>query len=86
MIHIPKRVLVGRRSGKRVIHWPVVFSLGLMIGTVSGASGAGTWFLLTKEFSLFAVVLPVFLFFGWFFGTAIRKGFSVPIAQLPSLD
>lgn len=85
-MQLPKRILVGRRNGKRVINWRVVFLLGLIVGVVSGASGAGTWFLLTKEFSLFAVVLPVFLFVGWFSGTAIQKGFSVPIAQLPSLD
>ena len=85
-MQIPKRVLVGTRNGKRVINWPVVFLLGLIVGVVSGASGAGTWFLLTKEFSLFAVVLPVVLFVSWFSGTAIRRGFSVPIEQLPSLD
>jgi hypothetical protein len=85
-MQIPKRVLVGRRNGKRVINWPVVFLLGLIVGVVSGASGAGTWFLLTNEFSLFAVVLPVLLFVGWFWGSAIRKGFSVPIGRLPSLD
>ena len=85
-MHIPKRVLAGTRNGKRVINWPVVFLLGLIVGVVSGASGAGTWFLLTKEFSLFAVVLPVFLFVGWFSRTAIRRGFALPIEQLPSLD
>ena len=85
-MQIPKRVLVGTRNGKRVINWRVVFLLGLIVGIVSGASGAGTWFLLTKEFSFFAVVLPVFLSVGWFSGTAIRRGFLVPIEQLPSLD
>ena len=85
-MQIPKRVLVGTRRGKRVINWPVVLWLGLITGIVSGASGAGTWFLLTKGFSLFAVFFPVFLLVGWFWGTAIRNGFSVPIEQLPSLD
>ena len=85
-MQIPKRVLVGTRNGKRVINWPVVFLLGLIVGVVSGTSGAGTWFLLTKEFSLSAVVFPVVLFVGGFSGTAIRRGFSVPIEQLPSLD
>src|SRR5205809_7934503 len=76
IMQIPKRVLVGTRRGKRVINWPVVFLLGLIVGVVSGASGAGTWFLLTKEFSLFAVVFPVFLAVGWLWGTAIRSGLS----------
>ena len=85
-MQIPKRVLVGSRNGKRVINWPVVLLLGLIVGVVSGASGAGTWFLLTKEFSLFAVAFPVLLLVGWFLCDAIRHGFSVPIEQLPSLD
>jgi hypothetical protein len=85
-MQIPKRIVVGRRGGKRVINWPVALWLGLITGVVSGAAGAGTWFLLTKEFSLFAVALPVFLMVGWFWGTAIRSGFSMPIEQLPSLD
>jgi hypothetical protein len=85
-MQIPKRVLVGRRNGKRVINWPVVFLLGIIVGVVTDASGAGTWFLLTKKFSLFAIALPVFLFVGLFWGTAIRRRFSVPIEQLPSLD
>ena len=85
-MQIPKRVLVGTRRGRRVVNWPVVLLLGVIVGVVSGASGAVTWFLLTREFSLFAVVFPVFLAVGWFWGTAIRKGFSVPIEQLPDLD
>jgi len=85
-MQIPKRVLVGTRNGKRVIKWRVVFVLALVVGVVSGASGAGTWFLLTKEFSPFAVFLPTFLFVGLFCGGAIRRGLSVPIEQLPSLD
>jgi len=85
-MQIPKRILVGTRNGKRVLNWPVVLLLGMIVGVVTGASGAGTWFLLTKEFSLSALVLPVFLFLGLFWGTAIRRGFSVPIEQLPSSD
>lgn len=85
-MQIPKRVLVGKRDGKRVINWPVILMLGLVVGFVSGGTGAATWYFLTNEFSLFVVVLPVFLAIGWFSGTAIRSGFSVPIEQLPSLD
>jgi len=80
IMQIPKRILVGTRNGKRVLNWPVVLLLGMIVGVVTG------WFLLTKEFSLSALVLPVFLFLGLFWGTAIRRGFSVPIEQLPSSD
>lgn len=73
-------------NGKRVINLPVVLLVGMIVGVVTGASGAGTWFLLTKEFSLSALVLPVFLFLGLFWGIAIRRGISVPIEELPSLD
>lgn len=83
---MPKRILVGTRNGKRTINWPMILSLGLMVGVVAGASGVGTWFLLTNEFSLFAVVFPVFMSIGWFWGTAIRRSFLIPIEQLPSLD
>lgn len=71
-MQIPQRVLVSTRNGKRVINWPVVLLLGLIVGLVTGACAAGTWFLLTREFSASAVVLPVFLAVGWFWGTAIR--------------
>jgi hypothetical protein len=84
-MHIPKRVLVGTRNGKRVVNWPAVVLLGLIVASVSGASGVGTWFLLTQQFSLSALVLPVFLCALGFLG-AIRRSFSVPIEQLPSLD
>ena len=85
-MQIPKRVLVGRRNGKRVVNWPVVLLLGVIVGVVGGASGGATWFLLTKKFSMFAVFLPVVLFVGCFLGNALRSGSSVPIDQLPSLD
>src|SRR4051812_42298748 len=58
-MQIPKRALVGRRNGKRVINWPAVLLLGVIVGVVSGAAGGATWFLLTKKFSLFAVLFPV---------------------------
>lgn len=83
---IPKRVLVGVRNGKRVINWLVVLWLGLIVGMVAGVSGAGTWFLLTGEFSLATVLFPIPLGVGFFLGTAIQKGLSVPVAQLTVLD
>ena len=85
-MQIPKRIMAGRRNGKRVVNWPIVLLLGEVDGVVSGASGGATWFLLTKKFSIFAVFLPVVLFVGWFLGIALRSGASVPIDQLPSLD
>jgi hypothetical protein len=81
-----RRVLVGKRNGKRVINWPSVLLVGLIVGLVSGASGAVTWFVLTGEFDLFAVVLPLFLFVGFFLGYAIRTGMSTPVEQLTDLD
>jgi hypothetical protein len=85
-MRMSQRILVGRRNGKRVINWPVVVSLALLVGAVAGGSGAATWFLLTKEWSTFALLFPLFLSIGWFVGTAIPSGFSVPIEQLPSLS
>jgi hypothetical protein len=60
--------------------------VGLIVGLVSGAAGAATWFLLTGEFDLFAIVLPVFLFVGFFLGHAIRTGMSTPLEQLTDLE
>ena len=85
-MQIPKRVLVGSRNGKRVINRPIVLLLGLLVGVIAGASAAGIWFLLTKQFSLSAVLVAVPLFVGVFLGTAIRRAFSVPLEQLPVLD
>jgi hypothetical protein len=81
-----RRVLVGKCGGKRVINWPGVLLAGLIVGLVSGASGGATWFLLTGEFDPFAIVLPVFLFVGFFLGNAIRTGMSTPLEQLTNLD
>lgn len=85
-MRIRNRVVVGTRNGKRVINWPVVLCLGQIVGLVSGVSAAGTWYVLTGEFSLMSVIAPVFLATGWFWGTAIRSGYSVPVEQLTSLD
>ena len=85
-MQIPKKVLVGSRNGKRVINWPVVLMLGLVVGVVTGASAAGMWFLLTKQFSLSSILLAVPLVVGVFLGTAIRRGFSLQLEQLPVLD
>ena len=85
-MQIPKRVLVGSLNGQRVINWPVVLLMGVVVGVVTGASAAGMWFVLTREFHLSSVLLAVPLFVGVFLGTAIRRGFAVPVEQLPVLD
>ena len=77
-MQFPKRVLVGRRDGKRAINWPIVLLFGVVVGVVAGASGGATWFVLTKKFNMFAVLIPVALFLGWFCGIALRRGWSVP--------
>ena len=79
-MQIPERVLVGTRNGKRVLNRPVV----LLVGVVTGSSGAATWFLLTTELSLSALVLPVFLFLGLFWGTAIRRAFQSRLSSFPA--
>jgi hypothetical protein len=80
-----RRVLVGKRNDKRVINWPGVLQAGLIVGAVSGASGAATWYLLTGEFNPLAVLFPVAAALGWFLGTGIRTAVSTPVEQLPDL-
>jgi hypothetical protein len=81
-----KKELVGIRRGKRAINWPALLLLGLLVGLVSGCSAAATWFLLTKEFSLIAALLPVLFCVGLFLGIGSRKAFPVPPQQFPILD
>jgi hypothetical protein len=81
-----RRALVGTRGGKPVINWPVVVGLGLVVGAVTGAAGSLTWFLLTQEFSVAALVFPLPLAVGYFIGEAVRVRYFVPVAQLPVLD
>jgi len=81
-----RKVLVGIRKGKPVINWPAVLLVGLIGGMVAGAACAAAWFLLTREFSLPALVFPVALFVGYFVGEAIRTRFWVPPEQLTSLE
>jgi hypothetical protein len=68
-----KRELVGSRRGERVINWPAVLVLGLAVGFVSGCSAAGTWFLLTGEFSLVGTLVPVVICLGWPRGPGSQK-------------
>lgn len=81
-----RRVLVGARNGKPVINWLAVMLVGLIGGSVAGAACAAVWFLMTREFSLAALVFPVALFVGYFAGEAIRTRCWVPVEQLTSLD
>lgn len=80
------RILVGTRGGKPVINWPTVLGVGLLVGLVAGAAGSGTWFLLTGEFSLSALILAVPLALGYFIGDAIRTRLWTPVEQLTPLD
>ena len=79
------RVLVGKRNGKRIINWPGVLLVGLIVATVSGLSGGFTWFLLTGEFSPAAVAVPTILFVWTMLGMGIRSGFAAPLEQLTDL-
>jgi hypothetical protein len=81
-----RRILVGARNGKAVINWPVVLALGLIVGIVAGAACAGVWFLLTREFSVPALIFPVAASLGFFAGEAIRIRLLVPVEQLTRLD
>lgn len=81
-----KRILVGTRDGKPVINWPTVLVIGLIVGLVVGACGTATWYLMTGEFSLPALIFPVPLALGYFVGEALRTRFWVPANRLTSLD
>jgi hypothetical protein len=81
-----KRALVGTHLGKRVINWPTVLLLGLVVGLVSGGSAIAFWSLLTGEVTVMEVFLPVALCLGFFIGHAIRDAYDVPADRLPTLD
>jgi hypothetical protein len=55
-------------------------------GAVAGTAAAGTWFLLTQEFSLPTLIFAVPLSLGYFIGEAVRTRYSVPAEQLTALD
>ncbi len=46
------RDLVGIRHGKRVLNWPAIVLLGVVVGIVSGAAATVAWVALTSEFDL----------------------------------
>jgi hypothetical protein len=81
-----RRVLVGKRGGRSAINWPAVLLAGGVVGAAAGASAAGTWYLLTGEFDVAALLFPLFLSFGWFAGAALRDVRSIPLEKLPHLD
>lgn len=80
------RTLVGTRNGQPVINWPTVIGVSLLVGLVAGATGTLTWFLLTGEFSLSALMLALPLALGYFIGDAIRTRLWTPVDQLQPLD
>lgn len=80
------KVLVGIRDGKRVINWPAVLLVSLLVGLVGGGSGAVTWFLLTKELRVVTILFALALSIGWVGGMAIRDYYKLPHEQLRNLD
>jgi hypothetical protein len=81
-----KRILVGTRNGKPVINWPAVLVVAVVVGIAVGGACTATWFLLTGEFSLPALIFPMPLSVGYFVGHAIRTRLCVPAEQLTPLD
>ena len=81
-----KRNLVRIRGGKRVINWPAVLLVSLIVGAAGGGAAALFWFLLMKDFSLMTIIIPTTLSLGWFVGTAVRQTYFVTSEPVPLLD
>jgi hypothetical protein len=81
-----KRNLVTTRDGRRTINWPVVLLVSLIVGAASGGGATLMWFLLLKEFSVMAIIIPAALSLGWCVGTAIRQTYIAPSEPAPLLD
>src|SRR5687767_7679833 len=78
--------LVTVRGDKRTINWPVVLLVSLIVGAASGGAATLLWFLLLKEFSFMAIIIPAALSLGWCVGTAARQTYISPREPAPSLD
>jgi len=81
-----KRNLLVTRGGKHVINWPGVLLASLIVGAAGGGAAALIWFLLMKEFSLMAIIVPAALSLGWFVGTAVRQAYFLTSESAPLLD
>lgn len=81
-----KRILVGTRNGKPVINWPAVLVVALVVGIVVGAAWIATWYFLTQELRLPAMLFSVALSVGYFVGEAIRTRYTKPVERLTPLD
>ena len=81
-----KRNLICTRGGKHVINWPAVLLASLIVGAAGAGAAALIWFLLMKELSLMAIIIPAALSLGWFAGTAVRQAYFVTSDPVPLLD
>ena len=81
-----KRNLVTSRAGKHFINWPAVLLASLLVGAAGGGAAVLIWFLLMKEFSFMAIIVPAALSLGWFIGTAVRQAYFVTSEPAPLLD
>ena len=81
-----RRNLVTTRDGRRFINWPVVLLVSLIVGAASGGAATLMWFLLLKEFSVMAIIVPAALSLGWCVGTAARQTYISPSEPAPLLD
>jgi hypothetical protein len=81
-----KRNLVTTRGGKHFINWPAVLLASLIVGAAGGGAAALICFLLWKEFSLMAIIIPAALSLGWFVGAAARQAYLVTSDPVPLLD
>ncbi len=78
-------VVVGTRNNQRVIHWPGVLQVSLIIGSISGAGAAVMSFLLTQalnpDYIITAVCLTSLILVG-----GIGQAWTLPPDKLTRLD
>ena len=78
-------VIMGRKNGKRIIRWPQLPAVYLMLVLLMGVIGAGTYRLISGEWKLGPVLILIPLVCG-ILGSGLGRSLKRPIEELESLD
>jgi len=77
-------VIVGVKDGKRIIKWPAVISLGIVVWSITGLVSTGIYYLLARCWSPFLIMYSGLMSMV-FVAACVYQGLKTPIEELTKL-
>jgi len=77
-------VIVGAKDGKRIIKWPAVISLGIVVWSITGLVSTGIYYLLARCWSPFLIMYSGLMSMV-FVAACVYQGHKTPIEELTNL-